>query len=99
MNDLSRVVNPSSVPMFADDYSISIRAKNLHLLNDVLNLNLASFDDWLMGNKLPLKIKTTTAMKTASHRKKGHNFEGDLNLRIRAMSLQTTQDSKYLVFK
>ena len=35
-------------------------------------------------------------MKIASHRKKRHDFEGDLDLKIRAMSHQKTQDNKYL---
>ena len=68
------MVNQSSVAMFADDISLSFRAKNLHQLNDVLNLDLASHDDWLMGSKLSLNI--------ASHRKCRHNFEGDLDLKI-----------------
>ena len=49
-----------------------------------------------MGNKLSLNIKKTTAMKIASHRKNCHNIEGDLDLKIRDMTLQTTQDNKYL---
>ena len=93
INDLSLVVNQSSVAMFADDTSLSFRARNVHQLNDALNLDVASLDDWLMENKLSLNIKKTTAMKIASHRK---NVEGDLDLKIRDMSLQTTQDNKYL---
>ena len=49
-----------------------------------------------MGNKLSLNIRKTTAMIIASHRKNCHNVEGDLDLKIRDMSLQTTQDNKYL---
>ena len=48
INDLSRDVNQSSVAMFADDTSLSFRAKNLHQLNDVLDLDLASLDAWLV---------------------------------------------------
>ena len=80
--------------MFVDDTSLSFRAKNLPQLNDVLNLDLAFLEDWLMGNKLVLTIPT--AIKIASHRKNIHNVEGDLDLRIRDMSLQMTEDNKYV---
>ena len=35
-------------------------------------------------------------MKIAFHKTKYHNIEGDLDLKIRDMSLQETQDNKYL---
>ena len=81
INDLSRVVNQCSVAMFANDTSLSFRGKNLLQLNDVLNLDLASHDDWLLGNKLSLNIKKPTAMKIASHRKNCYYVESDLDLK------------------
>ena len=70
--------------------------EDYHLPGDVLNLDLAPLDDWLMGNKLSLNIKKTTTMKIASHREKCNSVEGDLDLKIRDTSLQMTKDNKYL---
>ena len=95
INDLSLVVNQISFAMFTDDSCISFRARNVHQLNNVLNLDLASLDDRPMGNKLSRSIKKTTAMNIASNRKNCHNVDVDLDLKIRDISLQTIQDNKY----
>ena len=50
VNDLSLVVNQSSVTMFADAASLSFRARNVHQLNDVLNLR-SSFSRRLADGK------------------------------------------------
>ena len=62
INDLPFSLKNSDVTMYADDTSISYSSKNIDELNETLSSDLDSLKQWLIGNKLALKIIKTQAI-------------------------------------
>ena len=74
INDLPAALNRLRPVMFADDTNLVIKGKNLADLEEALNSELASLNDYFKANKLKLNTGKT---KLVCFRKKGRPFVHD----------------------
>ena len=81
-NDLPKVVENCAVAMYADDKGVYYHGASLAQLNDTINKDLESLDNWLKGNKLSLNVVKTISMNILS-RQKHQKVLGELDLTIR----------------
>ena len=96
INDLPSAVQSSTVSMYADDTSLSLKSKDISQLNEAINADL--IDSWLKGNKLSLNVSKTQSMLIAT-RPKHRSLNGaaeKLNLEIRGRELEVVKKTKYL---
>ncbi len=98
INDLPFGVQNSTVSMYADDTSLYIQSKDITQLNEALNEDLESLDNWLKGNKLSLNvIKTQSMLMCTRPRLQALVNNGDeLSLKIKNEPLDVVQSVKYL---
>ena len=62
ISDLSNVRSCTDPILFEDDTNLSINGKDIFVLQDVLNKELANISEWLKVNKLSLNINKTQFM-------------------------------------
>lgn len=66
INDLPNCLNHSVPRMFADDTSISYAANSAEELQQIINTDLKSLNEWLTANRLSLNITKTEFMAIGS---------------------------------
>ena len=94
-HDLPKVIQNCTVAMHADDTGIYYRGASLAQLNETINKDLESLDNWLKGNKLSLNVVTTVSMNVLS-RQKHQKVLGELDLKICDTNIQNVKETKYL---
>ena len=98
INDLPSAVQGSTVSMYADDTSLSLKSRDISQLNEAINNDLERLDSWLKGNKLSLNVAKTQSMLIATkpkHRALNSATE-KLHLKIRGSDLDVVNKTKYL---
>lgn len=90
VNDISRVINKSSVHLFADDTMITTSGENIHEIINVINEDLSNFSNWLKFNKLKLNVEKTKFMII------GQNTQTHDDVKIDNISIQKVSEFKYL---
>ena len=55
--------------MYADDAGLNLRGASLAQMNETINKDLESLDNWLTGNKLSLNVVKTVSMNILSPQK------------------------------
>ena len=62
INDLANCLEFSSTAMFADDTNLTVQAKTLNELQQMLNKDLENIHKWLIANRLSLNVDKTEYM-------------------------------------
>ena len=70
INDLPQCLNFSHPRMYADDTSIIYAGKDLIEIDDYLNKDLKSVNNWLSSNKLTLNLSKTKFLRIASRQRR-----------------------------
>jgi len=52
--------------LYADDTNLSLSHKNVHVLNDLVNSEVANIDKWMRLNKLSINYSKSVHMLTRS---------------------------------
>ena len=92
VNDLAFVSDILFTVMFADDTSIFVKNKNISVISDMLNAELAKISTWLQANRLSLNVDKSSFMLF-----KGSNGEDiDLNISVNSKPLTRVTKVKFL---
>ena len=94
INDLPKVIEYCTVAMYTDDTGLYLRVSSLGQLNETINKDLESLDQWLNGNKLSLNAVKTVSMYILS-RQKPQRLLGELDLKIHDTNIQNVKETKY----
>lgn len=62
INDIAKIVNKSSLKLFADDSNLFVVANNINSLFEYANEELGLISDWLSANKLYVNYEKTNYM-------------------------------------
>ena len=65
------------------------------ILNETINKDHESLENWIKGNKLSLNVVTTISMRILSCQKH-QKVLGKLDLRLRDTNIQNGKETKYL---
>ena len=92
VNDLAFVSDILFTVMFADDTSIFVKNKNLSVISDMLNAELAIISTWLQANRLSLNVDKSSFMLFKGS--KGEDI--DLNISVNSKPLTRVTKVKFL---
>ena len=81
--------------MYADDTILYYLGASLNQLNETINKNLESHDNWLKGDILSLNVVKTISMNILS-RQKHQKILGELDLKMCDTNTQNVKETKYL---
>lgn len=94
INDLPNASKIFNAILFADDTNLFYSNKDLEMLNDTINSELAKISDWLRVNRLSLNIKKTHFIVfTAINKKYDHN---SLSVSINNLLISCKTSTKFL---
>ena len=82
INDLPKVVNASTVSMYADDTRLTFQSKDISQLNQTISNDLRHLELWMQGSKLSLNVSKAQSMLICT--------------RLKHQKLRTSGDNLYL---
>lgn len=91
INDISCIMNNSTLSLFADDALMFVGGKNVNAIKQNIESDLNSLYEWLNMNKLKLNVGKTKCMVM--------NCEFNVNLKINGEDIQQVREIKYLGVK
>jgi hypothetical protein len=82
--------------MYADDINISFQSSNLTDLEEIMNTELSSLNNWLNANRLSLNITKTEFMVIGSRPRLMYHDVNNLNICVDNTQIKRVQYTKSL---
>lgn len=96
VNDLPNSLKHCETNMFADDTTIYINGKDITLVSELLQNDLANIYEWLNTNKLSLHIGKTNSMLICNRQKQRHLQTNQLSINLEGQNLAQVDHLPYL---